>query len=78
MPKPMNAPRYLYISRWAGALEDGLRMKHSLPNPKLLLLLGDLISRGSRPLSSSSTMFTSESRKGPPASMEPSPRNLIL
>ena len=77
IPKPMMQPKKRNISRWVGLVASGFSKKHSRRVPHSVLLFGDLINRGNTPVSSSLLMLTSESLKGPPASIEPSPRNLV-
>ena len=76
--KAMKPPRSLYIFRWVGLVDAGFKMKHSRLRPCSLELLGDFINKGRPPPSSSSTMLINDSRNGPPASIEPSPRNFIM
>ena len=66
------------MSRWVGLFELGLGMKQSLSWPWLFLLLEVLISKGRASDSISLQMFVKDSLKGPPASIEPSPKNSVL
>ena len=78
IPKAIKAPKYLNISRCVGLFEVESRTKQSRFGPCSFRLLGDFISKGTDPLSISSTTLTIESLNGPPTSILFSPAKLIL
>lgn len=76
--KPIKHPKNLNISKWVGLFEAGFGIKVSLFSPWLFLLFTVLIKRGKFSDSISSHMFVMASLNGPPASILPSPKNLVF